>query len=308
MTKTDFTDELKNVLQKKLGDKYSIERQNVLKNNNVVFIGISIQKKNKKLAPTIYIDSFYEDYLRGSALEDIADNLISVYKKEIPKGDIDIEFFTNYSMVKKNICFKLINRSKNEELLADIPYIEFLDLAIVFFYCHVSSELGEGSILIRNSHMDMWKCSKDDLLKRAKKNMPKMYPVDICPMGDIIRDLMSNADDNVSNGIFEEEELDIINKEVEMKVITNKKRFYGAASILYDDVLETLADQTENGFYILPSSVHELIFLPYHKEIDTYNLKTTISEVNTTQLLPHEILSEHLYIYDKQNKCLRIHS
>ena len=36
--------------------------------------------------------------------------------------------------IKENLFFSLINYEKNKEKLSDIPYIKFLDLAVVFNY------------------------------------------------------------------------------------------------------------------------------------------------------------------------------
>ena len=60
----------------------------------------------------------------------------------------------DFENVKDRVCFKLINKDRNAELLSDMPYIEFLDLAVIFYVLVSEDEMGTGSITIHNSLME----------------------------------------------------------------------------------------------------------------------------------------------------------
>ena len=49
---------------------------------------------------------------------------------------------------------------------------------------------------------------------------------------------------------------------------------------------------------ILPSSTHEVILVPYNKELAETDFKAMVREVNETQLEPEEYLSNNVYVYD----------
>ena len=49
---------------------------------------------------------------------------------------------------------------------------------------------------------------------------------------------------------------------------------------------------------ILPSSVHEVLLVPYNKDMEETDFKTMVREVNETQLEPDEYLSNNVYVYD----------
>ena len=46
-------------------------------------------------------------------------------------------------------------------------------------------------------------------------------------------------------------------------VLSNKLRNYGAACIAYPHVLEMIGGILGTDYYVLPSSVHEVVIVPY---------------------------------------------
>ena len=49
--------------------------------------------------------------------------------------------------------------------------------------------------------------------------------------------------------------------EEDLLVLTNQSRIDGAACILYDNMLEKIAEVLQEDFYVIPSSIHELLIL-----------------------------------------------
>lgn len=89
-----------------------------------------------------------------------------------------------------------------------------------------------------------------------------------------------------------------------MKILTNHQRIFGAAVILYDGYLEKLAERWECSYYVIPSSIHEMIIFPRLEGDDGETLQKIVEEVNATVLDPQEILSNSVYLYDKEKKKL----
>ena len=82
-----------------------------------------------------------------------------------------------------------------------------------------------------------------------------------------------------------------------MFVATNIKKVNGAGVILYDGLLRTFAEKIGGDFYILPSSVHEVIFVPANGDMDARYLIQMVKEVNATEVAPDEVLSDNVYMY-----------
>lgn len=91
-----------------------------------------------------------------------------------------------------------------------------------------------------------------------------------------------------------------------MKILGNSAHIYGAACILYPGVLEEIARKEGRDFYILPSSVHEVILLKAGDGEDPLLLKEMIREVNDTQVALEEILSYQLYYFEHADNNIRI--
>lgn len=279
-----FAELVSKVVSEELGDEVQVKLQEVIKNNGVVLQGLVILSGKSNLSPTIYLNSYMEAYEKGVPLTEIVGQILAIYRQEMPKERVDLEFFRDFDSVKEGICYKLVNREKNQALLERIPHIDFLDLSICFFYAYRDERLGAGSILIYNNHMDVWNCSTEDLFKLAKKNTARIYPGKLVKIGELLGEYL---------GIKDEELL----AEIPMYVLSNEQRIFGAACMIYPESLEKAAEQLRENFYILPSSIHEVIILPRHVATDVRVIRDMVREINHTQVAPEEILSDNLYFY-----------
>lgn len=322
-----FIEEIKKMVKEYLGDSIRVEDKTVLKNNGVKFTGIVILKENQNCVPNIYLDSYYQQYERGRDLCDIVHEIVKYYEEHKIEEYVNMECFSNYECVKNNICFRLINLEKNKELLEQIPHIPYLDMAIVF-YCVVNNEcIGKGNILIRNEHLKRWKADVNDIRECAFANTPELLKGQIAPMEDVICELMrKKMIYEIENSIEEqmascvrvtEEMVEPIVKEMMDKIYTEAKgpkmyvagnycKNYGAAVILYENFLEKFAKEINSDFYILPSSIHEVILIPVgNDEEEVARLKYMVYEVNHTELEAEEILSDSVYRFVRQGGIIK---
>lgn len=95
-------------------------------------------------------------------------------------------------------------------------------------------------------------------------------------------------------------------KKIKMYVLSNKLKNYGAACIAYPYILDMLAGVLKENFYVLPSSVHEVIIVPESSQIRQSELERMVREINETQVPEEEILSNHAYFYYAQEGKLQL--
>lgn len=276
-----------------LGENYNVELKEVRKNNDVLLHGLTIQEKDYNVAPTIYLEHFWRAYEDGASFSEVIDRLMTVYGQDGPACSVDMEFFRDFEKVRDRICYRLIGIEENRILLEDVPYVEFLDLAVCFFYAYNGAVLGEGSILIHNSHMTAWGTSAVELMSLAGENTPRLFPGQCSAMDEVLEEIVGEGNRETA-----------LAREVPMKVLTNNKRLNGAVCMLYQGILEQVSEELGTGLYILPSSIHEVILLAEDEATDPWELKKMIMEVNITQLAPEEVLSNSLYRYDRTKKCV----
>lgn len=84
-----------------------------------------------------------------------------------------------------------------------------------------------------------------------------------------------------------------------LNVITNASGVFGASAVLYPAARANLQAIYPCGYWLIPSSVHEMIAVEANTVPADYVLKI-IAEINQTYLLPGEFLSNELYEPDPQ--------
>lgn len=295
MNMYEFSQKVCRAVKEDLGEKYSVELKEVRKNNGILLHGLLISSGDQNVVPTIYLEHFFRAYEEGMTFAEVMRRLLEVYGQDVPAKSINMEFFRDFDKVRDRICYRLVGRAGNEELLKDVPYVEFLDMAVCFFYAYKGKELGEGSILIHNSHMEMWKCGVADLMGLARQNTPVLFPWQCCTMEEVIREMIDR-----------EHQEELLAEEVPMRVLSNRQRMNGAACLIYPEVLEQLAEEYKADLYILPSSIHETILLADRGREKPGELKSMIVQVNRTQVAPEEVLTDSLYRYDRVKKRVEI--
>lgn len=82
-------------------------------------------------------------------------------------------------------------------------------------------------------------------------------------------------------------------------VLTNTAGYLGAAGILLDGLLAGFSRRIGSSFYVLPSSIHEVLLIPDTRDMDPTSLSHIVQEVNGSDIIrPDEVLSDHVYRYD----------
>lgn len=285
-----FFDMIKEVIEDRGLEGITIQQSNVIKNNGITEIGISLVREGESISPNIYIEPYYREFLKGKPVTEIADEIIEQSQSARERMHFETEDFTEYDRAKRRIVFKLVNQEKNQKLLEQIPYVKYMDLAMVFYYLLPELEEKEvsGTILIHNQHLKLWGVTAEEVSVVAKRNTPRLLPAAIIGMGELLKSLMHRTD------IPEE-----IAKSKAMYVMSNSRRMNGAATMAYPQTIQNFANSIGKNVYIIPSSVHEVILLP--ETGLEQNLNAVVSEVNRSQLDPKEVLADHVYYYDRKD-------
>jgi len=295
MLERDFFELVKNEVSERIGEDTEIMLKEIEKINGVILHSIIIRPLSSNLAPSIYLDEFYEEYQSGRTFEAIVQSVISIYERFKAEESIDVDKIMDLEAARPNIGMKLIDYSRNTQLLQDVPYVPFLDLAVVFYVLYENPILGKGSVLIRNEMMSDWGVGVDELYQWAYENYRKMTPLEITHIYTLLGPLMPM--DLEGTDLFSEEE----ESRTPMFVMTNSEKFYGAAGLLYKDELSDFADRMKSDLYILPSSIHEVIIIP-SDDVDVNILKNMVVEVNSSHVEREEVLSDSVYFFDRENR------
>lgn len=291
----EFLENVRKEVESRYDSNVSVTLNHVMKNNGTELDGITIMEKDKNIAPTIYINSFYDRYREGVSLKAVVSEIIRIYNQNKNSININADYFENYENVRKTIVYKLVNYQKNKKLLEDVPYKRVLDLAVVF-YCLIEQRKGvSATALIHNEHLRIWNATEDEIYNDALKNTPVLLAGSIVPMSKILSEIAGTAPADNDEKVCEYTGEDIL------YVLTNSSRVNGAACILYDNLLKKFANDVHSDLYILPSSVHEVIIVPKKNAFDKSELADMVREVNEQGVSQDEILSDNVYEYNRKN-------
>lgn len=294
----EFRSEMSKALQEALGNDIEIKECEVNKNNGVIRHGLAIISKESNCSPTFYMEEMYEEFIKGTQISDIVSDVVEMYNRTKATTNIDIEFFTDYNKAQERLGIKLINYENNKEMLQNMPYRRLEDLALVYFCHSVDDRIGKGLIMINNTHMGMWGINEETLFIDALTSSQKNLPCTIISMNEMMKQMLGDAYDP-----------ELYCENDSMYVVTNTEKTYGASCLCYPGLLKQIAAEMGSDFYILPSSVHEIIVVP---ETGDYNeadsLTDIVKYVNSSVLNKNDFLSNNIYFYNsgtnEMNICL----
>lgn len=300
-----FAAVVKATVEASLGQGVDVEIREVLKNNATRLTGLSIRNEGSNIAPTIYLEGFFEQFLKGCSIDHIANEIIGIYETSKDSCPFDEAMLSDTRKATDKLYLKLINAERNKELLADAPHILVCDLAVVFFILVSNDTAGTATITVRNNMAALWRMTAEELFDIALDNTQRMFRGSVRTMASVMMEMLgSRLDEECCSEFYDM----IISDEdaFPMYIATNDVKVNGAAVLLYNNLLKDFADRTGNDFYILPSSVHEAILVPVSDQMDPSSLRAMVREVNATQVAPAEVLSDNVYYYSRENDEISI--
>ena len=81
-------------------------------------------------------------------------------------------------------------------------------------------------------------------------------------------------------------------------VATNDKSMYGAGVIALPDFMEEVGEILKSNYFVLPSSIHEVLFLKDDGHTDYHDLLDMVTAINATEVQPQDRLTDNVYHYD----------
>jgi hypothetical protein len=301
-----FINELTTMVKEMMGEEYTARIYKVTKNNSLELDSLVLLKEGKSFAPNIYLLPYYEAYMEGIDMKELAERLCKIYHS-CTAPIADEEFSYTFDDMKQNFIYRLVTYEKNRKLLETIPHVKFLDLAVTYHCLVHDDKNGIGTIRITNEHLKFWDTSPEELQQYAVRNTKRLFPPVIRSMEEVIKSMLSDDcfDDNeLSEDLYQ----DILGKRYtdrhRMFILSNPKGINGATCLLYTNVLKKFSDRLQSDLYILPSSIHEIILIPYEKTITREALAAMVKDVNHTQVASDEVLSDRVYYYSRENNSI----
>lgn len=293
----EFLEEVMGKLKNFYGNDAEIIIKKVVKNNNLSLDGLHIifKENSKGVIPIIYLNQYYDQYISGKmSIEECVGNIVDL------RQGTDIPFDSAYSIisrvndwenVKEIIYPLLISTAENQEAMNELVNTTFLDLSVIYVIRLKSTTMASATIKITNVLLQQYGVSKEMLHAQAINNLKK----DGYTFTNLVQMISEMANSVRKDNMME----DIM----PMFVVTNNMRCFGAAGILNSEFLKE--ECRGKSFFIIPSSVHETIFVP-DDGVSQEELDIMVHQVNQEQVAAEERLADHTYYYDCRTGEIRI--
>lgn len=254
---------------------YEVSLEKVAKVNRDFVEMIAISNKDTHEGPAIDVKELWDDAKRrGMSYEEMSREVmkrLDLTLKEVPEVVID-----DLNDFKSRAILTLINTEKNQNILSYVPYRAYYEFSIVYRIIVHEDEEATTSGIVTNEMLEKAGYTEEELYKFAYENTRK--------------------DVNIS-------------KMFGMYVLTTKRGMYGAASILFPEMVKEIADHCGCDLYLIPSSTCEWMAVPVRTISGSggaAEVNEMIREANSVAVEEEEILGERCYYYDYKTGEIRV--
>ena len=254
---------------------YEVSLEKVAKVNRDFVEMIAISNKDTHEGPAIDVKELWDDAKRrGMSYEEMSREVmkrLDLTLKEVPEVVID-----DLNDFKSRAILTLINTEKNQNMLSYVPHRVYYEFSIVYRIIVHEDEEATTSGIVTNEMLEKAGYTEEELYKFAYENTRK--------------------DVNIS-------------KMFGMYVLTTKRGMYGAASILFPEMIKEIADHCGCDLYLIPSSTCEWMAVPVRTISGSggaAEVNEMIREANSVAVEEEEILGERCYYYDYKTGEIRL--
>lgn len=255
-----------------LGRDYIVETKQIDKENGITLTAFVIHntKESRLVAPTVY-------YKNGMTPQDIVDK----YKEGLEQSkimDTDVNKLGSREYILSNVIPILYNSVKSANILADAVHVHVANLVIAFRVVVDNDSSGLSTYLVKTEMLDHAGITEQELYDAAMEN--------IQGKGEThdLRSVMFGFGDQM------------FDNDPDIVYITNSNKTYGA-SMIFDKAVRDKLDRLFGEYYLLPSSLHEMLAVSKNK-MDVDDLLNMVREINATEVAPSDFLSDDVYVYE----------
>lgn len=298
--KEQFTEDVKQALED-AGIDADITVRTVDKMNES-YEAMTVTPEGSNVGVNVNMEKFFEAYENGTDYDAVVDKAVDVIEGGFAnQPTVDVAALTDYDQMKDKLVMEVVSAETNAEMLENVPHQEMEDMAVVYRFVLDSNDDGRATILVTNQLLDTMGVTPEQLHADAMENAPELKPAVIKGMSEVMAEMMGmSAEDLAMMGMPTDP------ADEQMFVATVPDKIHGAGIIAYQDFMDQAAERVGGDFFILPSSIHEVLIVPDNGQMGLSDLEAMVKEVNATQVAPEDKLTDSVYHYDSKDKIFEL--
>ena len=247
------------------------------------------------LAPILYLEQFYDPDYDTEQIKTLASQLTNHFlEAHRVQSHFDISQINPHT-AQTHLTLRLYNRALNPEIEQTCAHIDCLDLmAVPRWIVGNTQEISSSFLVNRDVQRTLLHMTDDELLKIARQNALNQH-FSVIGMNQLLRRMLKEVPEEVVS------EMVPTDGEV-MFVMSNEEKQFGATALLFPELLKKASSIVgESNFYVIPSSVHELVVIPCSRVDDPADLVFMMKSINAEQVAVQDRLGDgNVYRFDGQ--------
>ncbi len=213
--------------------------------------------------------------------------------KDMPQ--LNVNDLTDYDKMKSNLSMEVVSAERNSDILKKIPYEKMEDMAVVYRLIIDKSNDCNSTVLVTNDLLKQFGITHEQLRDDALAIAPELRPAEIKGMTEMLTEMTGMEVDPSMHAVDDV-----------MYVATVQDKIKGAGVLAYPNFMEDAAEKLGGDYYVLPSSVHEVLLVKDNGSMNVKDLESMVKEVNATQVEPEDQLTDHVYHYDSKEHLFEL--
>ena len=212
------------------------------------YVGIAVRPEHASAAVTFNLNAAYDRYQADESQKDAILNKIAADAKQVSSAipAFEVSSITDYETVKDHLTMQVVPVEPNKEMLEGIPHKTIEDIAVVYRVEIPGSADGTATTLVTNQLLSEYGITPGQLHRDALEAQVANHPPVLKNMSEIMAEM--------SGGMMDM-------PESPMWVATVEGGMNGASVTQIPGFLEESAEKLGGDFFVLPSSIHEVLFI-----------------------------------------------
>lgn len=304
MNREMFYEEVKDNILSFMPEEFSrhtVRIDEVLKSGGLVLHGMTLINGNKGTAPILYLEPFYDLIGEGWPVENVlsaaAEKYAEIYMLT-PELNIPDLSFEN---IRKDLGIKLLYNKTNEDLLNNLVSTDIGCGYSLSVYIDLSGRVFDSAVInVRKDMLETIGCDEQTLFEEAVRNSEVRSPARVTYISQELFAASNNTPKDLLSGEI------TYDSDMGLLVLTTADRYAGAAALFYPQIQKRIAEIVQASYFVIPSSIHEILILPDNGEHAAKDLAEMVKAVNENEVSPEEQLGNRVLYYDAMSAQLEV--
>lgn len=291
-TQKEFIKRITKEVENIMGSSYNVKILNTEKVNTGRLHALIILKDGVNISQNFYIEELYREYQSGRiTISEMAGRIASTcYNNTASIEELKVagKYINDSKWAEERLFLQLINSNKNKSLMENSVYMDFNGLSLVLYILAADNKTSMCKARVTKAMCQNYGWDKKETLDYTLENTARLFPYHISTIQGILQEALNTTDIETKG---------LPSTGNDMLVLTNERQTNGVAAIFYPGVLKEISKKRDTGLFLIPSSIHEFLILEDNGMYDPVELENMVKEVNSSSVLPEELLSDNVYYY-----------